>query len=77
MTAKQHSDLNLHLDRTPIEIERKFLIANDAWKHCVVRSVTIRDGLIAAYKGRKVRVRISDQRAQSCRQLRSAPGTQH
>jgi CYTH domain-containing protein len=63
MTAKPHSDLNLHLDRTPVEIERKFLIVDDAWKHCVVRSVTIRDGLIAAYKGRKVRVRISDQLA--------------
>jgi CYTH domain-containing protein len=61
MPAKQHSDLKLHLQHAPVEIERKFLIVNDAWKHCVVRSVTIRDGLIAAYKGRKVRVRISDQ----------------
>ena len=37
--------------------------ANDEWKHCVVRSASIRDGLIAAYKDRKVRVRISDQTA--------------
>ena len=44
-----------------MEIERKFLITNDAWKHSVVSNVTIRDGLIAAYKDRKVRVRISDQ----------------
>jgi len=63
MPAKQHSDLKLHLQHAPIEIERKFLIANDGWKHCAVRSVAIRDGLIAAYKDRKVRVRISDQTA--------------
>ena len=63
MPAKQHSDLKLHLHHAPIEIERKFLIANDAWKHYVVRSASIRDGLIAAYKDRKVRVRISDQLA--------------
>jgi adenylate cyclase len=43
----------------PVEIERKFLVANDEWKHSIVRSVSIRDGLIAAYKDRKVRVRIS------------------
>ena len=63
MPAKQPSDLKLHLQHAPVEIERKFLISNDAWKDCVVRSVAIRDGLIAAYKGRKVRVRISDQLA--------------
>ena len=63
MPEKQHFDLKLHLHHAPIEIERKFLIANDAWKDWVVRSVTIRDGLIAAYKDRKVRVRISDQTA--------------
>jgi adenylate cyclase len=45
--------------RAPVEIERKFLVANDEWKHSIVRSVSIRDGLIAAYKDRKVRVRIS------------------
>jgi adenylate cyclase len=43
----------------PVEIERKFLIANDAWRQSAVRSVSIRDGLIAGYKDRKVRVRIS------------------
>ena len=63
MPEKQHFDLKLHLHHAPIEIERKCLIANDAWKDWVVRSVTIRDGLIAAYKDRKVRVRISDQTA--------------
>jgi adenylate cyclase len=44
----------------PVEIERKFLVANDEWKRSIVRSVSIRDGLIAAYKDRKVRVRISE-----------------
>ena len=44
----------------PVEIERKFLVKNDEWKLSIVRSVSIRDGLIAAYKDRKVRVRISE-----------------
>jgi CYTH domain-containing protein len=35
-----------------IEIERKFLVASDEWKRSVVRSVSIRDGLIAVYKDR-------------------------
>ena len=61
MSAKQHCDLKLHLHHVPVEIERKFLITNDAWKDSVVSKVTIRDGLIAVYKDRKVRVRISDQ----------------
>src|SRR5215471_2825486 len=61
MAANEPSDLKLHLKHAPIEIERKFLIANDAWKLSVVGSANIRDGLIASYKSRKVRVRISDQ----------------
>ena len=61
MVANERSDLRLHLHHAPIEIERKFLIANDAWRHSVVGGVNIRDGLIASYKSRKVRVRISDQ----------------
>jgi hypothetical protein len=47
----------LHLHHGPIEIERKFLVANDEWRQSAVRSVGIRDGLIAVYKDRKVRVR--------------------
>jgi adenylate cyclase len=43
-----------------LEIERKFLVANDGWKNCVVRSVRIRDGLIANNKGQKARVRIAN-----------------
>jgi CYTH domain-containing protein len=61
MTANERSDLKQHLHHAPIEIERKFLVANDTWKDTVVGSVNIRDGLIASYKSRKVRVRISDQ----------------
>src|SRR5262245_26164469 len=47
----------------PLEIERKFLLANDGWKRCVVRRIRIRDGLIASNNGNKERVRISDATA--------------
>jgi CYTH domain-containing protein len=43
-----------------LEIERKFLVANDGWKNSILRSVRIRDGLIANNKGHKARVRIAD-----------------
>ena len=46
------------LDNGPVEIERKFLVASDEWRQLAVRSVRLRDGLIAAFKDRKVRVRI-------------------
>lgn len=46
-----------------VEIERKFLLASDAWRQLVQRSEYIRDGLIAARDGRKTRVRIIDDRA--------------
>src|SRR5262249_15826269 len=49
----------LQLHHGPVEIERKFLVANDDWRLSAVASVSIRHGLIAAYEGRKVRVRIS------------------
>ena len=49
----------LQLHHSPVEIERKFLVANNEWRQSAVRSVSIRDGLIAIYKDRKVRVRIS------------------
>jgi adenylate cyclase len=42
----------LQLRHNSVEIERK-------WRQSAARSVSIRDGLIAAYKDRKVRVRIS------------------
>ena len=44
----------------PIEVERKFLLANDDWKSRVVRRIHIRDGLIANNNGNKARVRIAD-----------------
>jgi adenylate cyclase len=50
----------LQLRHSPVEIERKFLVVNDTWRQLAVRKVSIRDGLIAVYKDRKVRVRISD-----------------
>ena len=43
-----------------LEIERKFLAANDGWKKSVVRRVRIRDGLIANNESHKARVRIAD-----------------
>ena len=49
----------LHSRHGRVEIERKFLVTNDEWKQLAVRSVKLRDGLIAAYKDRKVRVRIA------------------
>jgi CYTH domain-containing protein len=49
----------LELHHSPVEMERKFLVANDEWRQSAARSVNIRDGLIALYKDRKVRVRIS------------------
>jgi len=47
----------------PLEIERKFLVADDSWKNAVIGSIKIRDGLIASTDGQKVRVRISDSTA--------------
>jgi CYTH domain-containing protein len=47
----------------PNEIERKFLVSSDDWKKLVTHSVRIRDGLIAASYGQKVRVRIAGHKA--------------
>ena len=47
----------------PLEIERKFLVAHDGWKKCVVRRSKIQDGLIASNNGNKARVRIADDKA--------------
>jgi CYTH domain-containing protein len=56
---KKSNRPKLQPQHSVIEIERKFLVANDEWRLSAVRSVSIRDGLIAVYKDRKVRVRIS------------------
>jgi adenylate cyclase len=60
MSVRKKSDRpKLRPHHSPIEIERKFLVANDEWRRSAVRSVSVRDGLIAVYKDRKVRVRIA------------------
>src|SRR6516165_9357516 len=51
MSVREKSDRpKLQLHHSPVEIERKFLVANDEWRQSAVRSVSIRDGLIALYK---------------------------
>lgn len=47
----------------PVEIERKFLVADDSWRLSVSRSVRLRDGILAFYDGRKIRVRFYDDKA--------------
>lgn len=47
----------------PIEIERKFLVVSETWRHAVQRSENLVDGLVAASDGRKVRVRLYENRA--------------
>jgi CYTH domain-containing protein len=47
----------------PLEVERKFLLANDGWKSWVAQRIHIRDGLIASNNGNKARVRIADANA--------------
>ena len=60
MSVCEKSDpLKLQLHHRPVEIERKFVVTNNEWRQLAVRSVRLRDGLIAAYKDRKVRVRIA------------------
>ena len=46
-----------------LEIERKFLLANDEWKRQVVRSERLRDGLIGRFGEGKVRVRLTETNA--------------
>jgi adenylate cyclase len=46
-----------------VEIERKFLVASDDWQEDIVRSVRLRDGLIASSERGKVRVRVTDDKA--------------
>jgi adenylate cyclase len=46
-----------------VEIERKFLVRDESGRRLFTRKQEIRDGLIAVANGRKVRVRICDQRA--------------
>ena len=47
----------------PVEIERKFLVANDGWRSAICDSEKLRDGLIGEFDGCKVRVRLGENRA--------------
>jgi CYTH domain-containing protein len=42
------------------EIERKFLVAGDEWRHIAVSSHTLRQGYLSTVKERTVRVRLVD-----------------
>ena len=46
-----------------LEIERKFLLANDDWKREVIKREHLWDGLIARFGEGKVRVRLTDSDA--------------
>jgi CYTH domain-containing protein len=46
-----------------VEIERKFLLADDSWRADVVASDHLCDGLIAQFGGGKVRVRLGADKA--------------
>ncbi len=45
----------------PIEIERKFLLASDAWRQEVQRATRMRQGYLAGESGRTVRVRVKGE----------------
>ena len=46
-----------------LEIERKFLVLDDSYKHEAFASNHIRQGYICSERGRTVRIRIRDERA--------------
>ena len=46
-----------------IEIEHKFLLANESWRDCVTHSVEYRQGYLSAQATSSIRVRISDNHA--------------
>jgi CYTH domain-containing protein len=46
-----------------LEIERKFLLANDDWKREVIKREHFWDGLIARFREGKVRVRLTESDA--------------
>lgn len=45
------------------EIEHKYLVAGDAWRAAVTRTIHIRQGYLQAHPDRTVRVRITDEKA--------------
>jgi adenylate cyclase len=46
-----------------LEIERKFLLANEGWRSAVTKTDILRDGLIARSGSGKVRVRLAAEKA--------------
>ena len=50
----------------PVEIERKFLVRNDAWRDQAIHSQRLRDGLVAREHDLKVRVRCYGDRTTLC-----------
>lgn len=49
--------IQLNSRTMPQEIERKFLLANDSWKHQVSKSFAIRQGFLSTEPSRTVRIR--------------------
>jgi len=47
----------------PVEIERKFLLANDDWREEVVRSSRIRQGYLGKLDRASVRIRVDGEKA--------------
>jgi len=47
----------------PVEIERKFLVADDAWRACVTRTALFRQGYLATTRACSVRVRVGGEQA--------------
>ncbi|VAW69451.1 hypothetical protein MNBD_GAMMA10-1057 [hydrothermal vent metagenome] len=47
----------------PVEIERKFLLANDDWREQVVRSHRIRQGYLGKMDKASVRIRVQGEKA--------------
>jgi adenylate cyclase len=46
-----------------IEIEHKFLLANDDWRQHITRSVKYRQGYLSSQANTSIRIRISDEQA--------------
>jgi len=46
-----------------IEIERRFLVRDEGWRSSVIESLSLRDGILSAAGGSKVRVRTDGQGA--------------
>jgi len=46
-----------------IEIEKKFLLANDGWRSSIVKSIPFRQGYLAGSEKASVRIRIEGNRA--------------